>query len=128
MSDGKRVLAIFERPVYGNMESTDVGLFASTYAPVAGVDLAILLRGGAVHYAVAAQDSEGIEILGHPIPVMNVARDLALFVESGTPVYVVGSDLKARGIAPEELIAGVTVVDGDGVAELQELGDLILVW
>ncbi len=47
---------------------------------------------------------------------------------SGAKLYVLGPDLKARGIAADRLIAGVEVVDYEGFVDLAAEHDKVQAW
>src|SRR5262249_3139697 len=73
----KKILSILSHTEYGNLEDSDIGLFASAFAPVAGQQLTMLLREDAVNYAVRGQDGTGIKIAGTPIqPGFLIETDL----------------------------------------------------
>jgi hypothetical protein len=77
----------------------------------AGADLAVLLRGAAVNYAVRDQDAGGLAFgdlrQAHP---PELAGDVAKLIERGVPVYYLEDDLAARGIEVGELLHGVQPV------------------
>ena len=47
---------------------------------------------------------------------------------TGAKVYVLGEDLKARGVAEDKLIDGIEVVDYAGFVDLVEKHDKVLAW
>jgi tRNA 2-thiouridine synthesizing protein B len=47
---------------------------------------------------------------------------------SGVKLYVMGPDLKARGVATDRLIAGVEVVDYAGFVDLAAEHDKVQAW
>src|SRR5206468_334071 len=63
----KKILSVLSHTEYGNLEDSDIGLFASAFAPVAGHPMAILLRAEAVNYAVRGQEGTGIRVAGAPV-------------------------------------------------------------
>jgi len=47
---------------------------------------------------------------------------------TGVSMYVLGPDLKARGISEERLIDGVKVVDYEGFVDLAAENDKVVAW
>ena len=125
----KRILSILSHTEYGNLEDSDIGLFASAFAPVAGQQLALLLREDAVNYAVRGQDGTGIKVAGTPIqPGFLIETDLRSVNQSNIPVYVVREDVEERGIKPNELIDSVKLMSAKEVGKLVDQFDTIWNW
>ena len=77
----------------------------------AGAELALLLRGAAVNYAVGAQHPAGL-LIGdweqrHP---PRLPADLEALHDKGVAVYAVREDVMERGIEPRELVGAVSFV------------------
>jgi sulfur relay (sulfurtransferase) DsrF/TusC family protein len=125
----KKILSVLSHTEYGNLEDSDIGLFASAFAPVAGQSMTLLLREDAVNYAVRGQDGTGIKIAGTTVqPGFLIETDLQSLRQSNIPVYTVGEDLEERGIKKEELVNGVQVISRTGFGKLIEQFDTVWNW
>src|SRR5919201_3106150 len=101
----KKILSVLSHTEYGNLEDSDIGLFASAFAPVAGAQMTILLSQDAVHYSTTGQEGTGIKIAGAPVqPGFLIEQDVRAVQDARIPVYVVREDLAQRGIVENELI------------------------
>lgn len=93
----------------------------------AGAELALLLRGNAVNYAVAAQQPVALAIgewrQAHP-PAL--AADLKGLHAKGVEIFAVKEDAHERGIAEGQLIDNVKLVPREGLARL--VGGFERVW
>jgi len=93
----------------------------------AGADLAVLLRGNAVNYAVKGQDASGLSFGNmRQTQPPELAEDLAKLVAKGVDVFIVTDDLEDRGIGESELIEGLKRVERQGIANL--LGQFDQTW
>ncbi len=125
----KKILSVLGHTEYGNLEDSDIGLFASAFAPVAGQSLALLLREDAANYAVRGQDGTGIKIAGTVVqPGFLIETDLRSVQQTKIPVYVVREDLEARGIKPDELIDGVQLTSKTELGKLIDQFDTVWNW
>lgn len=125
----KKILSILSHTEYGNLEDSDIGLFASAFAPAAGQQLALLLREDAVNYAVRGQDGTGIKIAGTPIqPGFLIETDLKSVHQSNIPVYAIREDLTERGIKPDEVIEGVKLMSRKELGKLVDQFDSVWNW
>jgi sulfur transfer complex TusBCD TusB component (DsrH family) len=125
----KKILSILSHTEYGNLEDSDIGLFASAFAPVAGQQLALVLREDAVNYAVRGQDGTGINIAGTVIqPGFLIETDLASLNQSSIPVYAIREDLEERGIAATDIIDGVKLMSQNELGKLVDQFDSIWNW
>lgn len=125
----KKILSILSHTEYGNLEDSDIGLFASAFAPVAGQHLTILLREDAVNYAVRGQDGTGIKIAGTPIqPGFLIETDLKSVNQSNIPLYAIREDLAERGIKPDEVIEGVKLMSRTELGKLVDQFDSVWNW
>ena len=107
----KNILSVLSHTEYGNLEDSDIGLFASAFAPVTGHQMTILLSEDAVNYAVRGQDGTGISIAGGTVqPGFLIETDLQSVQDSKIPVYAVREDLEERGLSEGELVTGVQVI------------------
>jgi sulfur transfer complex TusBCD TusB component (DsrH family) len=93
----------------------------------AGAELTLLLRGNAVNYAVAAQQSGGLAIgdwrQSHP---PTLAADLKGLCDKGVEIFAVKEDLEERGVTERQLIDRVALVSRSRLAEL--VGGFGRVW
>lgn len=113
-------LQVIETAYRGTLEEQDDPVVWLTRAMRnAGAELAVLLRGNAVNYAVKGQDCSGLSIgdVAQTQPPQP-AGELGALLAQGVPVYFVDEDLAARGITRDELIDGVTAVAASGLAPL----------
>ena len=107
----KKILSVLSHTEYGNLEDSDIGLFASAFAPATGSPMTLLLSEDAVNYAVRGQDGTGITIAGGTVqPGFLIETDLTSVHEAKIPIYAFREDLEQRGIAPGELIPGVALM------------------
>jgi sulfur relay (sulfurtransferase) DsrF/TusC family protein len=125
----KKILSVLSHTEYGNLEDSDIGLFASAFAPVAGNAMTILLREDAVNYAVRGQDGTGITIAGGRVqPGFLIETDIQSVQEARIPVYAFRDDLERRGIREEELVAGVKVIGRQEFGKLVDQFDTVWNW
>jgi sulfur transfer complex TusBCD TusB component (DsrH family) len=93
----------------------------------AGAELALLLRGNAVNYAVAAQQPVALAIgdwrQSHP-PAL--AADLGGLRSKRVEVLAVREDIEERGITEDQLIDSIQLVSRARLAEL--VGGFDRVW
>jgi sulfur transfer complex TusBCD TusB component (DsrH family) len=124
------ILAIVERAYHGTIEEQDdTILWFSAAVKNAGADLAVLLRGNAVSYALQGQDASGLTIGGVPLKVPpTIDKDVTELIGKGVPVYAVDEDLKRRGIAKADLVPGVKVIPQKETIGLWERYDSIWHW
>jgi intracellular sulfur oxidation DsrE/DsrF family protein len=87
----------------------------------AEADVAVLLRGAAVNYAVRDQDASGLRFgditQRHP---PDLSGDVAKLVQRGVPVYYLSDDLAARGIREDELLSGLLPITRASLPRLFE--------
>lgn len=125
----KKILSVLSHTEYGNLEDSDIGLFASAFAPAAGQSLTVLLREDAVNYAVRGQDGSGIKIAGAVVqPGFMIETDLQSVRQSSIPVYAVREDLEERGIRPDEVITGVQLMSRKEIGRLVDGFDSVWNW
>ncbi len=125
----KKILSVLSHTEYGNLEDSDIGLFASAFAPVASQHLTLLLRENAVNYAVRGQDGTGIKIAGTVVqPGFLIETDLRSVHQSNIPVYAIREDLEERGIAPSEVIDGVRLMSRKELGKLVDQFDSVWNW
>src|SRR5262245_58394235 len=115
-----KTLQIVDTAYRATLEEQDDTILWLTHAiRGAGADLALLLRGTAVNYAVAAQRPVELTIgdwrQSHP-PAL--AADLMGLRSKGVDIFAVKDDLEERGIAQGQLIDGVELVARSRLAGL----------
>jgi sulfur transfer complex TusBCD TusB component (DsrH family) len=87
----------------------------------AGAELAVLLRGNAVNYAVAGQDCGGLQLgAWKQTQAPRLAADLTGLLGKGVEVFAVEDDLVERGIGKGALIEGIALVPRARLADLLE--------
>ncbi|KAA3605473.1 MAG: hypothetical protein DWQ01_19325 [Planctomycetota bacterium] len=95
----------------------------------AGADLGVLLRSGAVNYAVTGQDPSGLAFgdwaQKHP---PDLQGDLRALMEKRVPVYLVMEDAMERGLDPETLLEGIQLLSWSEVPALMEDYDQVWHW
>lgn len=125
----KKILSVLSHTEYGNLEDSDIGLFASAFAPVAGSQMTILLTEDAVNYGVRGQEGTGIKIAGTPVqPGFLIEMDVQSVQEAKIPVYAFKEDLEERGINEAELIKGVQTVSRKDYGKFIDQFDTIWNW
>ena len=125
----KKILSVLAHTEYGNLEDSDIGLFASAFSTVAGQPLTLLLREDAVNYAVRGQDGTGIKIAGLTIqPGFLIETDLSSLKQSNIPVYAVSEDVEERGLKQGDLIAGVQFLSKKEMGKFVDQFDTVWNW
>jgi predicted peroxiredoxin len=123
----RRVVSVLRGPG-GAPRPSDAALEANVYAVAEDLDLTLLLRGRGVELAQHRPADGVVELAGLALPDPAAAADLQGLLESGVPVYV-GTDCIAElGPTPADLLDGVEVLDGTGVAALLRDADAVLAW
>jgi hypothetical protein len=123
-----RVLSIVATAYRGTLEEQDdTILWLSSMCKSAGLDVAVLLEGSAVNYAVRGHDARGLRFgdveLRNP-PTLD--HDITALVAAGVPVHYVRDDAATLGIDRAALVEGVEPVER---AELPSMfGGFDLVW
>jgi intracellular sulfur oxidation DsrE/DsrF family protein len=127
---GRKVLQVIQDAYRCTLEEQDDPIVWITHAMKgAGADLAVLLRGNAVNYAVKGQDAAGLsfgEKKQSQPPRLD--GDIAKLVAKGVEVHVVEEDVGERGLERTELVDGVKPVSRAGVARLLAGYDQIWHW
>jgi len=125
----KNILSVLSHTEYGNLEDSDIGLFASAFAPVTGNQMTILLSEDAVNYAVRGQDGTGITIAGATVqPGFLIETDLQSVQDAKVPVYAVREALDERGIAVGDLIKGVKIIHRGEFGKFIDQFDTVWNW
>ena len=125
-----KALNIVETAYRATLEEQDDTIVWITHAMTgAGADLALLLRGNAVNYAVKGQDASGLSFGGErQTSPPELAEDLAKLMPKGVDVFIVEDDLTERGIEPGDLIDGLKPIARGDMARLFEDYDQVWHW
>lgn len=107
----KKILSVLSHTEYGNLEDSDIGLFASAFAPVVGSQMTVLLSEDAVNYGVRGQEGGQVEIAGGKVqPGFLIETDVRSVQQANIPVYAFREDLTERGIGSDDLIDGIRTI------------------
>lgn len=106
----------------------DPALEPNAYAVAEDIDLTIVLRGAGIEHALAGAQPPATVLAGVALPGPAEAADLRGLVESGVPVLVSATELATSGVASEQLVAGVRVVDDADLAETLRRAEGVLSW
>jgi sulfur relay (sulfurtransferase) DsrF/TusC family protein len=109
-------------------EQDDTALWFTHTMKNGGADVAILLRGDAVNYAVQNQDAKGLRFGARAVKGPDMVRDVKALVDKRIPLYVVADDVAERGIQASQLISGIEQISRGEVAKLIEAHDRIVSW
>jgi len=125
-----KTLNIIETAYRATIEEQDDPIVWLTHAMKgAGADLSVLLRGNAVNYVAKGQDASGLRFgdwtQTHP---PEIDHDVASLVGKGVAVYVLAGDLVDRGIAEDDVIAGVERIDREALPKLFAAYDRVWHW
>ena len=89
-------------------EQDDPVVWISQAMKAAGAELHLLLEGGAVNYAVRAQDASGLSFGGKAqTQPPRIEDDLRRVLDKGAEVYVVQDDATVRGLERADMLEGV---------------------
>jgi sulfur transfer complex TusBCD TusB component (DsrH family) len=126
----KKILQIIESAYRCTIEEQDDPVVWITHAMKgAGADLAVLLRGNAVNYAVKGQKVEGLTIGGKAqTQPPRIDEEVAKLVGKGVDVYLVEDDAAARGLERSDLIEGLRPVSRSGLPKLLNQYDQVWHW
>jgi sulfur relay (sulfurtransferase) DsrF/TusC family protein len=125
----KKILSVLSHTEYGNLEDSDIGLFASAFAPVAGAQMTILLAEDAVNYGVRGQEGTGIKIAGAPVqPGFLIETDVQSVQQANIPVYAVREDLEERGLTQGDLVPGLNLLSRRDYGKFVDQFDTIWNW
>ena len=125
----KNILSVLSHTEYGNLEDSDIGLFASAFAPATGNQMTILLSEDAVNYAVRGQNGTGIKIAGGTVqPGFLIETDLQSLQDSKIPVYALREDVAERGLTEDELVKGVKLMPRSEPGKFVDQFDSVWNW
>ena len=125
-----RVLSIVGAAYRGTLEEQDdTVLWLTSMCGSAGLDMAVLLEGNAVNYAVQGHDASGLRFgdvdLARP-PELD--RDVETLLAKGVAVRYVAEDADRLGVDKDVLVAGVEPVSADELPSLFEQFDQVWRW
>ena len=125
-----KALNIIESAYRATIEEQDDTIVWLTHAmKAAGADLAVLLRGNAVNYAVRGQDAAGLAFGGwRQTQPPRVADNIASLTTKGVAVYVMAEDLAERGLEAGDLVPELERVTRDGLPGLFASRDQVWHW
>jgi sulfur relay (sulfurtransferase) DsrF/TusC family protein len=125
----KAILSVLSHTEYGNLEDSDIGLFASAFAPVAGSPMTILLAEDAVNYGVRGQEGTGITIANTPVqPGFLIEQDVRAVQDASIRVYAVSEHLTERGLTDTELIPGIKTISQKELGRFVDQFDIVWNW
>jgi len=126
----RKVLCVIDTAYRCTLEEQDEPAIWITHAMRgAGADLAVLLRGNAVSYAVKGQDARGLAFGARTqTQPPQLDADVEKLAGKGVEVYVVEDDVAERGLERSDLIAGIKPVSRAGVGRLYGAHDQIWHW
>ncbi|MFQ5958944.1 MAG: hypothetical protein ACE5LF_06195 [Alphaproteobacteria bacterium] len=125
-----KALNIIETAYRATLEEQDDPVVWITHAMKgAGADLAVLLRGNAVNYAVTGQDASGLAFgTRRQTQPPRLADDVAGLIGKGIDVYVVQEDVDDRGLGEGDLISGLKGIARADLPKLLEGYDQVWHW
>jgi sulfur relay (sulfurtransferase) DsrF/TusC family protein len=104
----KNVCIVLRRPPYGTVDTSEAVRHALG-GVVEEMEVRLVLLDGGVHAARHGQSTEGTEF-------DSVGEGVADCRDMGVEVYVDKGSLSEQGIGVEDLIEGLKVLDGPGIA------------
>jgi sulfur relay (sulfurtransferase) DsrF/TusC family protein len=124
-----RYLSVIDSAYRATIEEQDDTAVWFTHAMKnGGADVAILLKGDAVSYALEGQNAAGLRFGGRAVKGPDMGRDVKAVIAKKIPLYVVAEDLAERGMPAAQLIPGVEQIARGAIAKLIEAHDRILSW
>jgi hypothetical protein len=125
-----KVLQIITTAYRATLEEQDDTILWLTHAlHEAGANLAVLLSGSAINYAVASQNASGLRIGNwRQQNPPNIAGDIAGLLGKGVRIYGVQEDLDALGLRETALIAGISRVPRARLPALFDEFDRVWQW
>lgn len=121
-----RVLSILRGSDAGAARPNDPALDLNAYAVAEDVDLTLVLKDHGVELGLANAACHTEVIAGVDVPAAVPATDLRALLGSGVRILAVAQDLTARGLAGDDLLDGVEVLDEAGLAGLLAAHDVTL--
>ena len=126
----KKVLQVLDQAYRCTIEEQDDPVVWITHViKGAGADLALLLRGAAVNYAVKGQDASGLTFGTKPQnQPPRLDEDVAKLASKGVDVFVVEDDCAERGLEAKDLVPGVKTIARGGIPKLYGAYDQVWHW
>jgi hypothetical protein len=126
----KRILHIVDSAYRATIEEQDDTVIWFTHVMKgAGADVALLLRGNAVNYAVEGQDASGLSFGGRrQTQPPTLDGDIAKLAAKGVELFYVEEDAQERGIQPTDLVGGPKGLSRKELAPLLARYDLVFSW
>lgn len=121
-----RVLSIVRGADAGAARANDPALDLNAFAVAEDIELTLVLKDHGVELGLRAAACHTGTIAGVEVPAAVPATDLRALLGSGVRVVAVAPDLQARGLAADQLLDGVEVVDEPGLAGLVAACDVTL--
>jgi hypothetical protein len=126
----KRVLSTVTSAYRGTVEEQDdTILWLTSMCSGAGLDVAVLLEGSAVTYALRGQDASGLRFAD--LDVANppeLDRDVEALLAKGVDVYYVEEDAAALALPLDGLVDGLKPVARPELPSLFEGFDQVWTW
>ncbi len=125
-----RYLSVAENAYRATVEEQDDTAVWFTHAlKNGGAEVALLLRGNAVNYAVKGQDATGLRFGTREVKVApEIDHDIEALLAKKVSVYLVSEDASDRGIPGEALLPGVEKVSRAGLAKLFDGFERVFHW
>jgi hypothetical protein len=110
-------------------EQDDPAVWITGAIKGAGGDLAVVLAGNAVNYAVKGQDAAGLSFGGRAqTQPPRIADDLSRLIAKGVEVSLVADDAAERGLERTAFVEGVRTVSRGDLPKLFGAYDRIFRW
>jgi len=126
-----RYLSIVENAYRATVEEQDDTClwFTHAMAKLGQAQVAVVLRGNAVNYAVKGQSATGLTFGTQKLQVPpDLPREVKDLLDAKVSVYIVSEDATDRGINATDLIPGVEPVARNGLAKLVDGFDRVFHW
>lgn len=121
-----RVLSLVRRADAGAARAADPALDLNAYAVAEDVELTLVLQDRGVELALESASCHPGDLAGIEVPAAVPATDLRALLGSGVRVLAISTDLAARGLAVEDLVAGVAVIEPESLADMLMEHDVTL--
>jgi len=126
----KKVLSVIDTAYRAcQEEQDDAGLWFSSAVNNSGVDMAILLTGNAVNYAVKGHTTTPLSVGGGTVPhPFDPGQDIERLAEKGINFFLIREDAEERGIESEQMTGAVEAIPRSNLAKLVDSYDAIWHW
>lgn len=125
-----KVLQVLDQAFRTTVEEQDDTILWLTQSMCgAGAELSVLLRAGAVEYAIQKGPQPPVNFGDwQQTQPADITQDIGRLVAKAVPIFAVQEDLQERGLQTQALQAGVTAVKRAEVATLYQGADQIWHW